>query len=111
MTTQDLDAIIQAIKERKSISFEYNKPDKVEGIRLGNPYVIWNNDDETKKYLDLHQQSGVSDSVSQNKAEFPHWVTLETDYISNVTITTDTFIPIESYKRYSKRFMIANIQI
>jgi len=111
MTDQDLQTVIQAITEKKSVSFEYNKPNKVNGVRIGNPYAIYRNKDETKKYLDLHQQSGVSDSVSENKASFPHWVTLETGYISNVEITTDIFTPTKDYKRYSMRFMIANIKI
>ncbi len=111
MTNQDLEIIKQAIQEKKSISFEYNKPNKVNGIRVGNPYVIYWNDDETKQYLDLHQLSGVSDSVSENKAIFPHWTTLETDFISNVKIMADAFQPVADYKRYAERFIIANIKI
>jgi len=111
MTEQDLQTVIQVIKEKKSISFEYNKPNKVNGIRIGNPYVIYWKDDETKRYLDLHQISGVSDSVSENKAKFPHWVTLETDFISNVELTTDIFQPVGDYRRYAVRFMIANIKL
>lgn len=111
MTNQDLQTIIQAIKEKKSISIEYNKPDKVNGVRIGNPYAIYWNDDETKQYLDLHQQSGVSDSVSENSTEFPHWATLQMDFITNVEITTDIFVPTKDYNRHAKRFMITNIQI
>jgi len=108
MTEQNLQTIIKAIQEKKSISFEYNKPNKVNGIRTGNPYVIYWKDDETKRYLDLHQESGVSDSVSEDEV---HWVTLETVYISNVKLKENTFSPIADYKRYAPKYMIANIKI
>ena len=107
MTEQDLQTIIQAIKNKQGISFEYNKPGKVEGIRIGNPYVIYANKGETKKYLDLHQTNGVSDSATK----YPKWKTFETEHISNVTLMTDTFTPVRDYKRYSGRFLIPHIQI
>jgi len=107
MTNQDLKIIIQAIQERKSISFEYNKPDKIIGTRVGNPYVIYSDETETCRYLDLYQTNGVSDS----QFETLHWVTLDTDFIANVVLQDTTFHPIEDYRRYAKRFMIAYIKI
>ena len=53
MTNQDLETIIvKAIQEKKTIHFQYNKSGKIVGERIGNPYAIYWNGDETKKYLD-----------------------------------------------------------
>lgn len=111
MIKQDLDTLIQAIKEKKVIAFQYNKEGKTFGTRIGAPYVIYSGTDGTKKYVDLYQSSGISDRVSTGQAEFPHWVTLELEFVSDVALTEDTFVPISGYKRYSKKYMIANIKI
>ena len=111
MTQQDLDTLIKAIKEKKVISFQYNKEGKTYGERLGAPYVIYSGTDGTKKYVDIYQTSGISDRVATGQSEFPHWVTLEFEFVSDVTLTEGTFVPISGYKRYAKRFMIANIKI
>ena len=107
MTEQDLQTIIQAIKNKQGISFEYNKPGKVEGIRIGNPYVIYANKGETKKYLDLHQTNGVSDSATK----YPIWRTFETEHISNVTLMTNIFTLVKDYQKYNPKFLIADARI
>lgn len=63
----NIDLLIQAINSKKSITFEYNKPGKTPGPRMGNPHAlyIFTPKDETKPKstkLDLVQLSGVSDS-------------------------------------------------
>lgn len=111
MIKQDLDTLIQAIKEKKVISFQYNKEGKTHGERIGAPYVIYWDKDATKRYVDLYQSSGISDRVATGQSEFPHWVTLEFEFVSDVILTEGTFVPISGYKRYAKKYMIANIKI
>lgn len=60
-----LKLIQQAIRERKSISFEYNKEGKIKGERVGNPHAIFimrKKDKTESTKVHLVQTSGVTDS-------------------------------------------------
>ena len=58
----DQELIIQAIKHRKPIEFEYNKPGKIQGKRIGNPHCIFVHPGTSQVDVDVFQTSGVSDS-------------------------------------------------
>lgn len=54
-----------AIEERKPISFTYNKPGKISGVRIGNPHAIWvmrKKDGSESTKVHIVQTDGVSDS-------------------------------------------------
>lgn len=80
-----LETIIQAIKSRQSLSFEYNKEGKVAGSRYGNPHAIFimrrkDNSESTKVHI--VQTGGVSDSGQ----EMPSWRMFDLMELSNVVV-------------------------
>ena len=81
------DTLKKAIELRKSVSYEYNKPGKTPGKRIGNPYVIFVFTAQTgKRSTKLHivQTTGVSDS--DDRQPLPSFRTHEIEWLSNVTI-------------------------
>lgn len=84
-----LDKITLAIMHRKPISFEYNKPGKVRGIRIGNPHAVFVmhlKDGSKSLKVHLFQTGGVSDS-SQS---LPDFRTFDLKDITNVFISEDS---------------------
>lgn len=80
--------IIEAIKRRKPIEFSYNRPDKVEGIRVGNPHIIFSGttkDGEDRTWVHIAQTGGVSDTL----VTFPDWRMFITSFIGDVRILED----------------------
>lgn len=76
-----------AIESKKPISYEYNRPGKSPGRRVGNPYVAFvftANDGKQSKKLHIVQTSGVSDS--SDRQPLPSFRTHEIESLSNVTI-------------------------
>lgn len=93
-----LDAIRTAINQRKPISFEYNKPGKTPGNRIGNPHAVWvmrkkGGTESTKVHI--VQVAGVTDSGQ----EFPSFRMFDLSEISMVQILTDSpeFQPNHKY--------------
>ncbi|MBD0845110.1 hypothetical protein PB70LOC_01969 [Pectobacterium versatile] len=75
----------QAIQQRKSISFEYNKEGKINGTRFGNPHAVFimrkkDNSESTKTHI--VQTAGVSDS----EKDFPDFRLFDITEITNVQI-------------------------
>jgi hypothetical protein len=67
-----LRTISDAITQRRTIIFEYNKPGKVRGKRIGNPHAVFVmhlKDGSTSTKVHVFQTGGVSDS-SQNLPDF-----------------------------------------
>ncbi len=85
-----LEILKEAIEKRMPITFEYNKPDKTPGVRVGNPHAIFimrKKDGSESTKVHIVQTSGVSDS----KQEFPSFRQFNLTEISNVRIKeTDT---------------------
>lgn len=81
-----ISVLTKAINERKTISYEYNKPGKTPGERIGNPYAIYN---ASTGNINAHivQTSGVSDST--DKQPLPSFRTHLIDQLSNVQILED----------------------
>jgi len=91
---ETVDIISQAIRERKSISFEYNKEDKVRGQRVGDPYAVFNFTPKTgESSIKVHivQTDGVSDSETEHP--FPDFRQFNIEDIDNIQILDSTFIP------------------
>ena len=98
-----LEKIKQAIIDRKPISFEYSKKDKIKGIRTGNPYVIFRLTSrlgEKSTKVHIVQTGGVSDS--KNKKPFPDFRMFNLEYIYNVTVlkNNDSFVIDEKYNPF-----------
>lgn len=88
----NIDLLIQAINSKKPISFEYNKPGKTAGLRIGNPHAlyIFTPKDETlpnSTKLDLVQMSGVSDSKTGEG--YSDCSQFDVQYLSNITVLQD----------------------
>jgi len=82
-----LELLTKSVKDRLPISFQYNKPDKSRGVRIGNVHAIFiftskSGDISTK--LHIVQTKGVSDSA--DKGDFPFWRTFNIDFLSDVEI-------------------------
>ena len=100
-----LEILKEAIKKRAPISFEYNKPGKIFGLRLGNPHAVYimrkKDGSETTK-VDIVQTDGVSDSGQ----EFPSFRMFDLKELSNIKIETENtpFEISEQYKPESDRY-------
>lgn len=79
----------QAIKERKSVSFEYNREGKIKGERIGDPhalYVLRTKDGVESTKIQIVQTSGVTDS----EPNFPEFKTFNITDLSDVKIIEST---------------------
>jgi len=82
-----LELLTKSVEDRLSISFQYNKPNKSEGTRIGNVHAIFiftSKNGEISTKLHIVQTDGVSDSA--DKGDFPFWRTFNIDFISDVKI-------------------------
>jgi hypothetical protein len=85
MTTLDL--LIEAIKTRKPVSFEYNKPNKTPGLRIGNTHAVFiftSKAGQTSTKVHIVQTDGVSDTVHEKP--FPDFRLFNIEDLSNVAI-------------------------
>lgn len=85
-----LDTLITAIRQRKPISFEYNKVGKVEGIRIGNPHAVFiftSKAGVTSTKIHLVQTGGVSDTLESSP--FPDFRMFNIEDLSNVNLIED----------------------
>lgn len=86
-----LELLTKSVENRLPISFQYNKPDKSEGVRIGNVHTIFiftSKKEEISTKLHIVQTDGVSDSA--DKGDFPFWRTFNIDFISDVKILEDS---------------------
>lgn len=93
-----LEKLRDAIAARKPISFEYNKPGKTPGVRIGHPHAIWvlrKKDGAESTKVHIVQVDGVSDSGQ----EFPSFRMFDLSEISTVSVLFDlpVFTPDEKY--------------
>ncbi len=91
----NLDKITKAIRERKVIEFQYNKPEKTPGKRIGNPYAVFiltAKDGRQSTKVHLVQTDGVSDSKIENP--FPEFRMFNIEELSDVELTEQTFSEI-----------------
>ncbi|MCX5807031.1 MAG: hypothetical protein NT010_13390 [Proteobacteria bacterium] len=82
-----IETLKDAIKRKVAISFEYNKPGKTSGSRIGNPHAIYimrKNDGTESTKVDILQTSGVSDSASEKI--LPSFRMFFIEHLSNVAI-------------------------
>ncbi len=94
--------IIQAIRERKPIKFNYNKPDDMaRGERLEDPYAIYLNDTTGNVLVDIYQTAGDS----SDRMKLPGWRPFKINYINNVEIFgSNQFVFRSDYKPNSPRY-------
>lgn len=98
MNTQE--KIIEAITNKKPISFKYIKPEKVQGERIGNPHAIFTFTSlNWVKSIKVHivQTAGVSDSRIEKP--FPDFRMFDLSDINDVVILNDqsVFSPDPKY--------------
>lgn len=84
-----LQLLKESVQRRKPISFEYNKPGKISGTRIGNVHAIFimrrkSDGVETTK-LHIVQTGGVTDTVPN----FPEFRMFDIETLSNVVILED----------------------
>ena len=82
-----LEILTKSVEDRLPISFQYNKPDKSEGVRIGNIHAIFiftSKKGEISTKLHIVQTAGVSDSA--DRGDFPFWRTFNIDFVSEVKI-------------------------
>ena len=77
------EVIVTAIKHRKSVVFDYNRPGKVGGQRTGNPHALFKHSSTNKAETHIFQTDGVSDS---GLSTGPSWRLFIVDYIKNPRI-------------------------
>lgn len=86
-----LDTLIQAIKNKQQISFEYDKEGKIKGKRIGHPYAVFihtaKNSRVQSTKVHIVQTNDVSDSTERNPP--PSFRMFNIEEMTNVTILTD----------------------
>lgn len=85
-----LEVLKKSVENRLPISFEYNKPGKTPGIRIGNVHAIFiftAKSGAMSTKLHVVQTKGVTDSAE--KADFPFWRPFNIEDVSNVEILED----------------------
>lgn len=91
----NLEKLTHAIKNRNHISFEYNKPNKTSGKRIGHTYAVFiftAKDGKQSTKVHLVQTAGVSDS--SDKSPLPNFRMFNIEDLSAVEVLADTFIDI-----------------
>jgi hypothetical protein len=87
-----LDILISAIENRNHISFQYNKPGKVLGVRIGHPYAVFiftaKNTRIQSTKVHIVQVDGVSDT--KDEKPFPSFRMYNIEDLTEVTILTDS---------------------
>lgn len=86
-----LDTLIQAIKNKQQISFEYDKEGKIKGKRIGHPYAVFihtaKNSRVQSTKVHILQTDGVS--ASEYEKPFPSFRMYDFEKLTNVAILTD----------------------
>jgi hypothetical protein len=88
----------QAIHMRRTISFNYIKDGKKQGVRIGNPHALY----ATKTGLimcDIYQTSGDTEDYT-----LPDWRAFTIDEIDYVQILGAEFQPHPSYNREAEKY-------
>lgn len=85
-----LQILIQSVEFRNHISFQYNKPGKIFGTRIGHPYAVYFFTTKLGvKSTKVHivQIEGVSDT--QHEKPFPSFRQYNLEELSDLQILTD----------------------
>lgn len=93
-----LQILNDAIEKQKPVSFQYNKPGKTPGKRIGNPHAVWvmrKKDGTESTKVHIVQTEGVSDSGQ----ELPRFRMFDLEVLSQVELLEDrnTFDISEQY--------------
>lgn len=98
----NLDILIKAIKSRMPVSFEYNKPGKISGQRIGNPHAVFiftSKAGEQSTKIHIVQTGGVSDS--KDEKPFPDFRMFNIEDLSQLSILEDTSEFQPYYEKYN----------
>lgn len=91
--------LIKAIKLKKPVEFEYNRPGKIFGKRVGNPHIVFagtTKEGNRRTWVHIAQTGGVSDTLKK----FPDWRIFIMEFITNVRILSDEPV-FESQEGYN----------
>ena len=107
-----LDNLKKAIARQVPVEFQYNKPGKTPGIRVGNPHAVFimrKKDGTESTKVHLVQVSGVSDSGQ----ELPSFRMFDLDEVTDVVVleSAEKFEPSDGYNPTWEgyKFVIAKI--
>lgn len=82
---ENLELLIEAINTQKPISFEYNKPGKTLGQRIGNPHSVFiftSKAGAKSTKIHLVQTAGVTDS----EINFPDFRMFNIEHLSKIEV-------------------------
>lgn len=88
----NLEKLTHAIRNKNVISFEYNKPGKTPGKRIGDTYAVFiftAKDGKQSTKVHLVQTGGVSDT--SDKSPLPNFRMFNIEDLTEVEILTSTF--------------------
>lgn len=89
-----LDILKQAIEERKSIEFEYNKEGKIKGKRFGDPHAVFIHQTTDNVTVDIFQTGGVSETIES----IPDWRPFLLEFLENIKTLDKQFKIADGYK-------------
>ncbi|MFI5450712.1 hypothetical protein ACHMWN_01015 [Pedobacter sp. UC225_61] len=98
----NLDLLIVAIKNRKPISFEYNKEGKIRGTRIGNPHAVFiftSKTNVTSTKIHIVQTDGVSDS--KELKPFPDFRMFNIEDLTSMVVLEDSLSFEPHYEKYN----------
>jgi hypothetical protein len=107
-----LEVLKESVKNMLPISFQYNKPGKTSGTRIGNVHAIFiftAKSGAISTKLHVVQTGGVTDSG--DKGDFPFWRPFNIEHVSDVEIIegADKFEIEEGYNPESYDKPIAKV--
>jgi len=87
----------KAIELKKPIEFEYVRGEKIRGVRIGNPHILFIHPTTNQFEVHVFQTGGVSDSDLSNGLP---WRLFLVEFITNIRILEDepSFEVAEGYQ-------------
>lgn len=98
----NLDILIAAIKQRKPVSFTYNKPGKISGVRIGNPHAVFiftSKSGEKSTKIHIVQTDGVSDS--KDEKPFPDFRMFNIEELDSLILLEESLSFEPYYEKYN----------
>lgn len=95
-----IDLLTSAIQQRKQVSYEYESPGRVIGVRIGNPHAIFISTAGNVN-IDIFKIDGVKTDPSK---PLPAWRQYKVKDIKNVIILDKPFVTADGYNPTSKQY-------
>lgn len=95
-----VEELMEAINDRKSISFQYMHEGNEAGMRMGNPHAVYVDEKSHETLVDIYQERGTTD---MNQI-LPSWETFEVQSVKHLKMLQPHFEVNEGYRSDSIKY-------